>query len=172
MSEPEYIETKRYSPYKNFKFIVSWDGQPVAGVNSVSGLTKTTEVVEYRSGGEPSSSHRSPGQTSYGAITLERGVTHDEEFEKWATKVWAYGHAPGSEVSLADFRKDITIELQNEAGQPVVRYLVYRCWVSEYTAMGDLDASGNDVLIQSLQLENEGWERDTALEAPEPAQYD
>jgi phage tail-like protein len=159
--------THRYDPYKTFKFRVMWDGKYVAGVSKVSGLTRTTEVVKHREGGSTSEAHLSPGQTSYTAITLERGVTHDEEFEKWANKVWAYGNADGKEVSLKDFRKDIVIELYDEAGQKVIAYKVFRCWVSEYTALPDLDAnSGNTVAIQKIKLENEGWERDTDIKEP------
>jgi phage tail-like protein len=161
------VNTNRYDPYKDFKFRVMWDGKCVAGVSKVSGLTRTTEVVKHREGGAPSEARLSPGQTSYTAITLERGVTHDEEFEKWANKVWAYGNGDGKEVSLKDFRKDIIIELYNEAGQKVIAYKVFRCWVSEYTALPDLDAnSGNTVAIQKIKLENEGWVCDTAVKEP------
>jgi phage tail-like protein len=161
------VNAARYDPYKSFKFRVMWDGKYVAGVSKVSGLTRTTEVVKHREGGAPSAAHLSPGQTSYTAITLERGVTHDEEFEKWANKVWAYGNAEGKEVSLKDFRKDIIIELYNEAGQKVIAYKVFRCWVSEYTALPDLDAnSGNTVAIQKIKLENEGWQRIADVKEP------
>jgi phage tail-like protein len=157
---------QRFDPYKNFKFRVKWDGRYVAGVSKVSALQRTTEVVEHREGGDPSSSRKSPGQTKYEAITLERGVTHDEEFEKWANKVWNWGSGLGNEVSLKDFRKDIIIELYNEAGQKVIAYNVYRCWVSEYRALPELDASANAVAIQTLKLENEGWERDYEVTEP------
>jgi phage tail-like protein len=160
------VNTSRYDPYKTYKFRVMWDGKYVAGVSKVTGLTRTTEVVKHREGGAPSDARLSPGQTSYPPITLERGVTHDEEFEKWANKVWAYGNAAGKEVSLKDFRKDIIIELYNEAGQKVVAYKVFRCWVSEYTALPDLDASGNAVAIQKIKLENEGWVRDADVKEP------
>jgi len=157
---------KRFDPYKNFKFRVSWDGKTVAGVSKISGLKRTTEVVKHRSGGDHSSSRKSPGRTEYEAITLERGVTHDGEFEKWANKVWDYNGNPGMETSLQDFRKDLIIDLLNEAGQPVLSYRVFRCWVSEYQASSDLDANANAVLIQHLKLENEGWERDEGLQEP------
>ena len=150
----------RFDPYKNFKFRVKWDNRFVAGISKVSALTRTTEVIDHREGGDPSMVRKSPGQTSYEAITLERGVTHDPEFEKWANKVWNFGSGLGSEVSLLDFRKNIQLELYNEAGQLVQRYNIYRCWVSEFTAMPELDASANAVAIQTLKLENEGWERD------------
>jgi phage tail-like protein len=162
------VNAQRFDPYKNFKFRVKWDGRYVAGVSKVSALKRTSEVVKHREGGDPSSSRKSPGRTEYEAITLERGVTHDPEFERWANKVWNFGSGLGAEVSLRDFRKDIIIELYNEAGQVAVAYKVYRSWVSEYQAQADLDANGNAALIQSIKLENEGWERD--YEVPEPAE--
>ncbi len=157
---------QRFDPYKNFKFRVKWDGKYVLGVSKVSALKRTTEVVKHREGGDPSSTRKSPGRTEYEAITLERGVTHDLEFEKWANKVWNYGTGLGSEVSLKDFRKDLIIELYNEAGQLAIAYKVYRCWVSEYQALPDFDANANAVAIQHLKLENEGWERDTSVTEP------
>jgi phage tail-like protein len=160
------VNAKRFDPYKNFKFRVKWDGRYVAGVSKVTALKRTTEVVEHREGGDPSMSRKSPGRSKYEPITLERGVTHDSEFEKWANKVWNFGAGLGAEVSLKDFRKDMIIELYNEAGQLVIAYKVYRCWVSEYQASPDLDANANAVAIQTIKLENEGWERD--LEVAEP----
>jgi phage tail-like protein len=175
------VNAQRFDPYKNFKFRVKWDGRYVAGISKVSALKRTTDPVEHREGGDQSTSRKSPGRTKYEAITLERGVTHDTEFEKWANKVWNYGSLPtgtagSKEASLKDFRKDIIIELYNEAGQPVLAYKVYRCWVSEFQAMPDLDANANAIAIQHLKLENEGWERDYDVTEPseprftEPAQ--
>ncbi|MBB3178419.1 phage tail protein [Variovorax sp. Sphag1AA] len=160
------VNTFRVDPYKNFKFRVKWDGKYVAGVSKVGMLKKTTEVVKHRDGGDPSTSHKSPGRTEFDAITLERGVTHDPEFEKWANKVWNFGGGLGAEVSLKDFRKDIIIEVYNEAGQKVLAYNVYRCWVSEFQALPDLDANANAIAIQHLKLENEGWARDTSVTEP------
>jgi phage tail-like protein len=160
------VNAQRFDPYKNFKFRVKWDGHYVAGVSKCGGLKRTTEVVKHREGGDPSSSRKSPGRTEYDAITLERGVTHDLDFEQWALKVWSLGSGLGSEVSLASFRKDILIEMYNEAGQLVITYKVFRCWVSEYQAMPDLDANANAVAIQHIKLENEGWERDISVTEP------
>jgi len=160
------VNPARFDPYKNFKFRVKWDGRYVAGISKVSALKRTTEVVKHREGGDPSSTRKSPGRTEYEAITLERGVTHDPEFEKWASKVWNFGAGLGAESSLKDFRKDLILELYNEAGQLVIAYKVYRCWVSDFQAQADLDANANAVLIQSIKLENEGWERDTAVVEP------
>jgi len=160
------VNPQRFDPYKNFKFRVKWDGRYVAGVSKVTGMKKTTEVVKHREGGDPSSSRKSPGRTEFEAISLDRGVTHDTEFEKWANKVWNFGAGLGAEVSLKDFRKDIIIDLYNEAGQLAISYKVYRCWVSEYLALPDLDANANAVAIQHLKLENEGWERDYDVTEP------
>lgn len=160
------VNADRFDPYKNYKFRVKWEGKYVAGVSKVGALKRTTEVVEHRVGGDPSSVRKSPGQTKYEAITLERGVTHDVEFEQWANKVWNYGSGLGSEVSLKDFRKDIIIEMYNEAGQVAVAYKVFRCWASEFQALPELDASANAVAIQTLTLQNEGWERDYEVTEP------
>ena len=170
------VNTARFDPYKNFKFRVKWDGIYVAGVSKVGALKRTTELVEHREGGDPSTSRKSPGRSKYEAITLERGVTHDVAFQQWANKVWDYDNAQAAaeqrtlEMSLQDFRKDIIIDLFNEAGQKVISYTVYRCWVSEYQSLPELDANANAVAIQTIKLENEGWDRDLAVTEPtEPA---
>ncbi|HEY1938437.1 MAG TPA: phage tail protein [Candidatus Angelobacter sp.] len=160
------VNTNRFDPYKNFKFRVKWDGRYVAGISKVSSLKRTTEVVKHRDGADPSTSRKSPGRTEFDAVTLERGVTHDAEFEAWASKVWRVGAGLGAEISLKDFRKDIIIDFFNEAGQLAIGYKVYRCWVSEYQALPDLDANANAVAIQHIKLENEGWERDTGVTEP------
>ena len=160
------VNPTRFDPYKNFNFRVKWDGRYVAGVSKVSSLKRTTEVVKHRDGGDPSRSRKSPGRTEFEAVTLERGVTHDAEFERWANKVWNLGSGLGVEVSLADFRKDVIVELMNEAGQVVQAYRIFRCWVSEFQSLPDLDANANAVAIQHIKLENEGWERDYAVVEP------
>ena len=165
------VNGTRYDPYKNFKFRVKWDGRYVAGISKVGALKRSTDVVEHREGGDPSSSRKSPARTKFDAITLDRGVTHDTEFEKWANKVWNFGAGLGAEVSLKDFRKDIIIEVYNEAGQLATAYKVYRCWVSEYQAMPDLDSNANAVAIQHIKLENEGWERDVDVVEPSEPQF-
>ena len=165
------INTNRFDPYKNFKFRVKWDGRYVAGISKVSALSRSTEVVEHREGGDPSTVRKSPGQTKFEPVTLERGVTHDPEFERWANKVWNIGAGLGAEVSLKDFRKDLLIEVYNEAGQLALSYKLYRCWVSQFQALPELDASGNAVAIQTLKLENEGWERDQEVPEPEEPSF-
>jgi phage tail-like protein len=160
------VNAARFDPYKNFKFRLKWDGKYVAGLSKAGALKRTTEVVSHRDGGDPSSSRKSPGRTEYEAVMLERGVTHDTEFEKWANKVWNWGSGLGEEVSLQDFRKDVILELYNEAGQLAVAYKIYRCWVSEFEALPELDANANAVAIQKIKLENEGWERDYDVTEP------
>ena len=160
---------QRLTPYFGFKFKVrDTTGQYLAGISKVGALKRTTEVVEHREGGDPSTGRKSPGRTKYDPITLERGVTHDSDFEQWANKVWNYGSGLGKETSLKDFRKNILIEVYNESGQLALRYKVYRCWVSEFQALPDLDANANAVAIQTIKLENEGWEPDP--EVPEPTE--
>jgi phage tail-like protein len=173
------VNPQRFDPYKNFKFRIKWSANGyVAGVSKVSALKRTTEMVEHREGGDPSSSHKSPGRTKYEPITMERGVTHDTEFENWANKVWNFGNAQApadqreKEVSLKDFRRNLTIDVFNEAGQKVISYKVYRAWVSEFTAQTDLDANANAILIQSLKIEHEGWERDPDVKEPSEPQFE
>jgi phage tail-like protein len=156
------VNASRLDPYKSFNFRVKWDGHYVAGVSKISALRRSTEVVEHRAGGDPSTSHKSPGRTSYDSITLERGVTHDTDFEQWANLVWSLG----GEIALKDFRKDIIIEFYNEAGQLALAYKVHRCWVSEFQALPNLDANATSVAFESIKLENEGWERDTSVVEP------
>lgn len=171
------VNKQRFDPYKNFKFKLKFvDGRDyVAGISKVSGLKRKTEVVTHREGGDPSTSRKSPGRTEYEAITLERGVTHDVDFEQWANKVWDYSvpnpATAGREVSLKDFRKDLMLELFNETGQLVIRYTIHRCWVSEYHALPDLDSNANAVAIQTIKLENEGWERDQSVVEPSEVSF-
>src|SRR4029078_9723642 len=166
------VTPTRFDPYKNFKFRVKWDGVYVAGISKVGALKRTTEVVEHREGGDQSTSRKSPGRTKYEPITLERGVTHDNAFVQRANKVWDYQNSQAApeqrtqEVSLKDFRKDLIIDMFNEAGQKVLSYLVYRAWVSEYQALPELDANANAVASQTIKLENEGWDLDPAVTEP------
>ncbi|RYG12146.1 MAG: phage tail protein [Burkholderiales bacterium] len=166
------VNAHRFDPYKNFKFRVKWDGRYVAGISKVSALKRSTEVIEHREGGDPNSRRKSPGRTTFDPITLERGLSHDPEFERWANKTWNLGSGLGAESALKDFRKDIMIELYNEAGQLAVAYKVFRCWVSEFQALPDLDANGNAIAIQHLVLQNEGWERDVDVAEPAEPSFD
>jgi phage tail-like protein len=158
------VNSDRFDPYHNFKFKIKWDGQYVAGLSKCSALKKTTEVTTWYEAGDQSVPHKIPGKTTYDPITLSAGVTHDTTFEEWANKVNNYqGEAA---MSLKTFRKDVTIEVSNLQGKTVFAYNVYRCWVSEYQSLPELDASGNAVMIQTIKLENEGWDRDPSVTEP------
>lgn len=165
------VNPDRFDPYRNFKFQVRWDNRTVAGVSKVSALKRSTKVVEFREGGDPSTSRKLPGRTEYEAITLEAGLTHDLAFVQWANKVWNFGAGLGKESSLADFRKDVTVNFLNEAGQIAMVFNIYRCWVSELTILPDLDANGEAVAIRSIQLQNEGWEQDYAEKEPKEPSF-
>ena len=158
------VNTHRSDPYRNFKFKVKWDNQYVAGLSKCGALKKSIEVVDWREGGDASHGHKLPGQTKYEPVTLEAGITHDEAFEQWANKVNNY--AGDASMSLKEFRKDIVIDVFNLQGAKVFSYKLYRCWVSEYQALPELDASANAVMVQSITLQNEGWERDTSVTEP------
>jgi len=161
------VNINRYSPYSTFRFLVYFEGSttPVAGVSKVSGgFKRSTDPIEYKEGGNPII-RKGVGRTKYDAITLERGVTHDADFESWANAVQVLDKGAPS-TSLKALRKEIRIDVLNEAGQPVHRYLVHRCWVSEYQAINDLDAGANAVAIEHIKLENEGWEHDLSLAEP------
>lgn len=158
-------------PYLNFKFRIKWQGKYVAGLSKCSALKRSTEATPFREGGDPSTNRILPGQTKFEPITLERGMTQDLEFETWASQVWNYRAGQGMESSLANFRRNITLEFYNAAGQLVYAYNIYNCWPSEYTAMPELDSSANAVAIQTLVLQNEGWERDSSVKVPPPPSY-
>lgn len=162
------VNASRFDPYKNFRFRLKWDGRYVAGISKVSALKRTTEVVEHRDGGDPTTMRKAPGISKFEPITLERGVTHDTEFEAWASLVWRINNPSGAQIALSGFRKNLLLELHNEAGQIALVYKIYRAWVSEYNALPELDASANAVAIQSIILQHEGFERD--IDVPEPAE--
>jgi phage tail-like protein len=166
------VNAQRFDPYKNYKFRLKWDGSYIAGVSKVSALKRSTEIVTHRDGGDPSAPRKAPGASKFDAITIERGVTHDMEFERWANKVWNWGAGLGGEASLKDFRKDIVLELYNEAGQLAIAYKIFRCWPSSFQALPDLDANASAVAIQTLVLENEGWERDYDVVEPVEPGFD
>ena len=158
------VNPQRRDPYKNFRFRVMWDGKYVPAVSQVSTLQRTTEVVLHRDGGEPNLSRRTPGMTVFAPVVLSRGRTQDGAFEDWANLVWSYGAA--QDIALKDFRKNVTIEFDNEAGQPALKYIVYRCWPSEYIALPQLDANAETVALETLVLQHEGWARDPGLAEP------
>lgn len=168
MAEGFVKNARRYDPYKNFKFRIIMDDKPVLGVSKAGALKRTTEVVKHRCGGENSVDHKSCGRTTYDGLTLERGVTHDREFEGWANKVHPFSGDAG--MDLVDYKKDLTLEVMNEKGHVAFRYTLYHCWVSEYTSVPDLDANANAVAIETIKIEMEGWDRD--IDTKEPKESD
>jgi phage tail-like protein len=166
---PEFpVNTHRFDPYKNMKFLLKFEGRPtpVAGVSKISALKRSTEVVSHRNGGDPSTSRQSPSTWKFEPITVERGVTHDPDFEAWANLI--YTTQGDAAISLKNFRRNLIIELLNEQGRVAKAYKVYRCWVSEYQALPELDANGHAVAIEHMVFQNEGWERD--VDVPEPTE--
>lgn len=155
----------RIDPYKNFKFRVVLDGKPVMGISKVGSLKRTTEVVKHRDGGDNSTDRKSPGRTSYEGISMERGLTHDLEFERWANLVHAY--SGDAAMDLVNYKKELTLEVMNEKGHVAKRYFLHRCWISEFTAMPDLDANANAIAIETIKVELEGWERDPETKEPD-----
>jgi phage tail-like protein len=160
------VNINRHDPYKTFRFLVYFgtSTSPVAAVSKVGMLKRSSDVIEYKEGGNPII-RKGLGRTKYEAITLERGLTHDPDFEAWANYAQVLDTGSPSS-SLKNLRRDIRIDMLNEAGQPVYRFKVYRCWVSEYQALPDLDAGANAIALEHIKLENEGWERDTTLTEP------
>jgi phage tail-like protein len=156
------VNPTRFDPYKSFMFRVKWDGHYVAGVTKMGALKRSTDPVVHRDGADPSHERKSPGKTKYDAVTLERGVTHDPEFEKWANLV----HSLEQPMSLKNFRKDVIVDVFNEANQKVLSYMLFRCWPSEFQALPQLDAGAAAVAIETLKLELEGWERDESVTEP------
>jgi phage tail-like protein len=159
------VNAHRVDPYKNYKFRVIWDGRTVLGVSKAGALKRTTEVVKHRSGGENSTDHKSPGRTTYEGLTMERGITHDPEFEKWANLVHPF--VGDAAMDLVNYKKELTLEVMNEKGHVAKRFFLHKCWVSDFTAMPDLDANANAVAIESIKIELEGWERDLQTKEPD-----
>ena len=156
------VNATRFDPYKSFMFRVKWDGQYVAGLSKMGALKRSTDPVVHREGGDPTHERKSPGKSKYDAVTLERGVTHDPAFEEWANLV----HSLKNPISLKNFRKDVTVDVFNEADQKVLSYHLFRCWVSEYQALPQLDAATAAVAIETIKLELEEWERDESVTEP------
>jgi len=163
MGKPFTVNITRFDPYKSYRFLVYFDTSttPVAGVSKVSSLKRSSDAIEYKEGGN-AIIRKGLGRTKYEPITMERGGTFDLDFENWANAAQVLDKGSPS-TSLANLRKEIRIELLNEEGQPVRRYVVHRSWVSEYQALPDLDGGSNAVAIEHIKLENEGWERDMSL---------
>jgi len=161
------VNTHRFDPYKQFMFRVKWDGKYVAGMSKMSALKRSTDPVVHRDGADPSHERKSPGKSKYDAVTFERGLTHDAEFERWANLVHPY--AGDAAMDLVNYKQELTLEVMDEKGLVALRYFLHRCWVSEWTAVPDLDANANATAVESVKFELEGWERDVATVEPDEA---
>jgi phage tail-like protein len=166
MRKPFTVNILRYDPYKTYRFLVYFqpESEPVAAVSKVGALKRTSDVIEYKEGGN-AIIQKGLGRMKYDPIMLERGITFDTEFEEWANAPQVLSSGAAS-TSLASLRKELTIVLLNEEAQPVMQYFVHRCWVSEFQALPELDAGANAIAIEHIKLENEGWERDLSLGEP------
>jgi len=162
----QFTKNQRIDPYKNFRFRLFFEGrpEPVAGVSKVSPLKRTTEVVSHRDGGDQSTQRHAPGASKFEPITFERGLTHDPGFEEWANLV--YSTEGDAAVSLAGYKRNLLLQINNLQGTPVKSFRILRAWVSEYTATAELDANANAVLIESIVVQNEGFERDPDVVEP------
>ncbi len=166
MAAPMFpVNAHRHDPYRTFKFQILIDGKPVAGLKKMGALKRKTEAIKWRTAGDPSKERILPGGTSYEPISLEQGLSHDPVFESWAALV---NNIEGdAAMSLKNFRKDIVINVLNLQGQVAISYKVFRAWVSDFQALPELDAgSMNAVGIQTITLQHEGWQRDTAVNEP------
>lgn len=162
------VNANRRDPYKNFKFRIKNEaGVTVLGVHKASALKRTTEVVRHRNGNDNSHDSPSPGRTSYEGLTLERGITHDVEFERWANLVHPFAGDPA--MDLVNYKQELTLEVMNEKGHVALRYFLHECWVSEFTAIPELDANANAVAVEMIKVELAGWERDVGTVEPDEA---
>jgi phage tail-like protein len=163
---------QRLAPYLDYRFRVKWDGRYVAGVSKVSGLAGTTPVIRHREGADAATTRLAPGESEYAAITLERGVSCDEAFLRWANRIFDYANsvAPtGASMSLGDFRRPLGIEIYNEAGEKVIAYDVHDAWVSEFSGGPALDRLGNAVTIERMVIQHQGWDREASDEQAGPS---
>lgn len=168
MSKQFPVNTDRFIPYSSYLFVVYFDKSttPVAGVSKVTGMKRSIDPIEYKEGGY-ALSRKGPGRAKFEPITLERGITHDPDFEDWANAAQVLDNSVPVR-SLKALRKTLRIELLSEQGKAVHRYFIYRCWVSEFQGLPDLDAGQNAIAIEHIKVENEGWEHDrTLMEPPE-----
>lgn len=140
----------RHDPLRNFRFRLEIDGLQTAGFSAVSIDPTATDVIDYREGTDPSHVRKLSGLTRYGNVTLKRGVTTSLELYNWHKQIVS--------GQLATARKQVAIVVQDEAGADVARYVVSEAWPIKYDP-GDLNATGNDVFIETLELANEGVER-------------
>jgi phage tail-like protein len=138
----------RKDPFKNFRFLVEIGGITQAGFSDCSGYGSNVEVVEYREGGDAATVRKLPGKVSYPDVTLKWGITDSRELYDWHLA------AVNGQVD----RRDGSIILQDDLGNPVVRWNFFKAWPSKYAAP-EMNAKGNEVAIDSLTVSCERFER-------------
>jgi len=138
----------RKDPLRNFRFRVEIDGIQQAGFSEVTGFDATVEPIDYREGSDPTNVRKLPGLTKYGNVTLKWGVTDSKALYEWHRQI----------VDGNIQRKNIAIVVQNETGQDQGRWEIAEAWPSKYDPM-DLNAKGNDVSIELLEIAHEGVKR-------------
>ncbi|MFI4976757.1 MAG: phage tail protein [Caulobacterales bacterium] len=143
---------------RNGRFRVSWDGRVIPGVTEVSPLGRTTEVVTHEEGGWSPTVQTSPGRTTFEPVTLERGLSRDTAFADWAAQTL--------QAAPANPRKNVRLEVLGDSGQPILAYNLYRCWVSEYQPLPELDQAASGPLTERITLECDEWTRDASVAAP------
>lgn len=156
----------RFDPYHTFKFQVVIAGKSVAGLSKMGALKKTTEVVNWRSAGDPSYQRAMPGGTKFENVALEQGLSQDTVFEEWANAVNNVAEGDAG-MSLVKYRRDVVINVLNLQGVPTLSYKLKRAWVAEFQALPEFDANNmNTVGIQSITIAYEGFTRDLAVAEP------
>lgn len=141
-------------PLRNFRYRLEIDGITQAGFSEVMIAETTIDPIDYRDGTDPPHVRKLSGLTKYGNITLKWGATvggSSLDLYNW--------HAEISSGQInQQKRKKVTIVVQDEAGTDQARFVVSEAWPIKYDP-SDLNAKGNEVLIELLELANEGIER-------------
>jgi phage tail-like protein len=157
---PRFAEAERRDPFRNFNFRILMGGVEVAACRKMSALDATVNTVKFRAGNSRSAvDEQLPGRVEYQPVTFEAGVTNDTAFEDWANALVHNEWSPLNRLAEPDFRREVEIRVLDIDGTEVRRYLLHNAWVSKYTAMSDLTGDGNDVVIETLEVTHEGYER-------------
>lgn len=161
MALARFTSTDKHDPFLNFNYVVYLGDEPVAACRKVSGLTASVEVVKFRAGNSLSTADELiPGRVSYDAITLEAAITNDKAFKEWANKLIHHEASKYAREPEPSFRRDLKIHVfgtDNDHSRPVKKYTVHKAWVSKFTALSELAADANEVLIETIEIQNEGF---------------
>lgn len=141
----------RHGPYRNTRFLLEIDGVSIAGFSTCNIPENSTEVVEYREGNDPPHNRKLTSLNDFGNLSLEKGITDDSiALYEWRKLV--------EQGKLSEARRAIAVVVLDEEGSPGPRFEFKQAWIRQYTAP-DLDASGGDVAIESMEIVHEGMER-------------